>query len=193
MLHLRARAAVRSAVLTSGPCIKCALVNVLYAFLDRIPSRRRSHRTWVTQTFSRQDRTNHGLLLLYVLSMHRGPGRTNQYLQPVLHFVRNNGARVQVSDQTPEQVQASIEKVAAEAISEVLDGNGLRYSLAQRGTGNRTTPAFDPGAQSPARWHFACALALLAQDANRGKRRAESACLPLLSCAQQPIAYHAPL
>jgi hypothetical protein len=42
---------------------------------------------------------------------------------------------LQVSDQTPEQVQASIEKVAAEAISEVLEGNGLRYSLAQRGTG----------------------------------------------------------
>ena len=42
---------------------------------------------------------------------------------------------MQVSDQTPEQVQASIEKVAAEAITEVLEGNGLRYSLAQRGTG----------------------------------------------------------
>lgn len=47
-----------------------------------------------------------------------------------------DGLPVQVSDQNPEQVQASIEKVAAEAISEVLDGNGLRYSLAQRGTGN---------------------------------------------------------
>ena len=40
--------------------------------------------------------------------------------------------------QTPEQVQARIEKVAAEAIDEVLEGDGLRYSLAQRGTGGQT-------------------------------------------------------
>lgn len=44
----------------------------------------------------------------------------------------------EVTDQTPLQVQASIEKVAAEAIDEVLEGNGLRYALAQRGTGGQT-------------------------------------------------------
>jgi meiotic recombination protein SPO11 len=44
-----------------------------------------------------------------------------------------------VTDQTPEQVQTAIEKVAAEAIDEVLEGNGLRYTLAQRGTGGQST------------------------------------------------------
>ena len=44
----------------------------------------------------------------------------------------------EVTDQTPQQVQATIEKVAAEAIDEVLEGNGLRYALAQRGTGGTT-------------------------------------------------------
>jgi meiotic recombination protein SPO11 len=43
-----------------------------------------------------------------------------------------------VTDQTPEQVQSAIEKVAAEAIDEVLEGNGLRYTLAQRGTGGHS-------------------------------------------------------
>ena len=43
-----------------------------------------------------------------------------------------------MTDQTPEQVQTAIEKVAAEAIDEVLEGNGLRYTLAQRGTGGQS-------------------------------------------------------
>jgi meiotic recombination protein SPO11 len=44
----------------------------------------------------------------------------------------------EVTDKTPEQVKECIETIAAEAISEVLEGNGLRYTLAQRGTGGHT-------------------------------------------------------
>ena len=44
----------------------------------------------------------------------------------------------QVHDKKPEEVRATIESVAAEAVDEILQGNGLRYTLAQRGTAGQT-------------------------------------------------------
>jgi hypothetical protein len=44
----------------------------------------------------------------------------------------------EVSDQSNEMVQANIEKVAAQAILSILDGNGLQYTLAQKGGGTNT-------------------------------------------------------